>query len=57
MSLILLYLALCVIAAFLGKQSRLGFWGVLVVALLLTPPLAFLLVLLFGRRDSAVSTS
>ncbi len=57
MSFILLYLVLCVIAAFLGKPSRLGFWGVLVVALLLTPPVAFLLVLLFGRGNSAVSTS
>lgn len=56
MSFILLYFALCVIAAFLGTQSRLGFWGVLVVALLLTPPVAFLLVLLFGRK-SAASTS
>lgn len=56
MSFILLYLALCAIAAFLGKQSRLGFWGVLVVALLLTPPVAFLLVLLFGPRASAVGT-
>lgn len=54
MTLILLYLLLCVIAAFLGKQSRLGFWGVFLVALLLTPVLAFLLVMLFGQRDQAV---
>lgn len=54
MSLILLYLLLCVIAAFVGKESRLGFWGIFLVALLLTPVLAFLLVLLFGRRDPAV---
>lgn len=54
MSLILLYLLLCVIAAFLGKDSRLGFWGIFLVSLLLTPVLAFLLVLLFGRRDPAV---
>lgn len=47
-----LYVLLCVIAGWLGKASRLGFWGVAVVALFLTPVLAFLLLILFGRRGS-----
>ena len=48
------YLLLCIIAGYLGKDSRLGFWGVFYVALILTPVLAFLMVILFGRRDSAI---
>ena len=51
---ILTYGLLCVIAGYLGKDSRLGFWGVFYVALILTPVLAFLMVILFGRRDSAI---
>jgi hypothetical protein len=56
MTFIILYLLLCVIAAFVGKDSRLGFWGIFTVALFLTPVVAFLLVVLFGRRDPAVRT-
>lgn len=43
------YLLLCVIAGYLGRESRLGFWGVLVAGLFLTPVTSLLLVLLFGR--------
>jgi len=48
------YLVLCIIAGYLGKDSRLGFWGVFYVALILTPILAFLMVILFSRRDSEI---
>lgn len=47
-----LYLLACVIAAFLGKESRLGFWGVLLVGVLMTPITSLICVLLFGRRGS-----
>jgi ABC-type molybdate transport system permease subunit len=47
------YLLLCVIAGYLGKDSRLGFWGVFYVSLILSPVLGFLMVILFGRRDTA----
>lgn len=54
MTFALLYLLLCVIAGYLGKDSRLGFWGVFYVGLILTPVLAFLMVILFGRHDAAI---
>lgn len=47
------YLLLCVIAGYLGRESRLGFWGVLVAGLFLTPVTALLLVLLFGRPQES----
>jgi hypothetical protein len=49
---VILYLLLCVIAGWLGKESRLGFWGVAVGALFVTPAIAILLVIIFGRRGS-----
>jgi hypothetical protein len=48
----ILYLLLCIIAGYLGKESRLGFWGVAVVGALLTPIVALFFVILFGRRGS-----
>lgn len=45
------YLLLCVIAAYLGKESRLGFWGVLVAGIFLTPVISLMLVILFGRNS------
>jgi hypothetical protein len=49
---VILYLLLCVIAGWLGKESRLGFWGVAVRPLFATPAIAILLVMVFGRRGS-----
>jgi hypothetical protein len=43
------YLLLCVIAGYVGKDSRLGFWGVSLVGLILTPVTALLFVILFGH--------
>jgi hypothetical protein len=49
---VIAYLLLCVIAGLLGKDSRLGFWGVTLVALVMTPVLAMLFVVFFGRRGA-----
>lgn len=43
------YILLCLIAAMLGKDSRLGFWGVLLVGIVLTPIASLAFVVLFGR--------
>jgi hypothetical protein len=43
------YLLLCAIAGHLGRHSRLGFWGVALVGLILTPVTALLFVILFGH--------
>jgi hypothetical protein len=41
-----------VIGAFLGRESHLGFWGILVVGCVLTPITSIVCVLLFGRPGS-----
>lgn len=43
------YLLLCVIAGYLGKDTRLGFWGITLVGFFLTPIIALVVVVLFGR--------
>ncbi|GAB7536556.1 hypothetical protein [Burkholderia sp. Ac-20379] len=48
-----LYLLLCVTAGYLGKDSRLGFWGISLLAVVITPITALLIVVLFGRRASS----
>jgi hypothetical protein len=44
----LAYVLLAVIAGYLGRDSRLGFWGVFVAGLILTPVLTLLFVILLG---------
>ncbi len=34
---VLVYLVLCLITAFLGRKRAIGFWGVFALSLLLTP--------------------
>lgn len=48
----LAYMLLCVIAAYIGKDTRLGFWGVLVAGVFLTPAISLAIVILFGRSSS-----
>lgn len=43
------YFLLCIIAGYLGKQTRLGFWGVFLVGVFLTPVASLLFVVLFGQ--------
>lgn len=49
---VIAYLLLCVIAGYLGQNSRLGFWGVTLAALVMTPVVALLMVVFFGRRGT-----
>lgn len=48
--LILAYLALCVVAGFAGRHTKVGFWGSFLISVLVTPPLAVLLMILFHPR-------
>lgn len=48
---IILYLILCLLVGLMGRYTRLGYFGTSVLALLVTPPLAVLLLL--GLAESA----
>lgn len=47
-----LYIALALLVAFDARGSRVGFWGALVLSLLVTPFLVFGLRHLMADRDS-----
>jgi len=47
------YILLCLLVGTVGRPTRAGFWGTFLIALLITPFLAFLFVVLFGRRAAA----
>lgn len=46
----ILYLIACVFVGYIGRNSRLGFWGVLVASVLVSPLVTFIILILFGRR-------
>ncbi len=48
----LAYLLLCIIAGYLGKDSRLGFWGVLTAGVFLTPVVSLFQVKRFVRTTA-----
>jgi hypothetical protein len=48
--LILVYLGFCVLVAYGGRASRVGFLGVLFLSVFFTPLLTAILVLLFQSR-------
>jgi len=45
----LLYFIASVFVGYFGRNSRLGFWGVLVASVLITPIVTFIILILFGR--------
>ena len=47
-----LYALACLLAGYRGRETRLGFWGVVAVGLVMTPIVALFFVILFGRRAS-----
>ncbi len=48
--LILLLLIASVFVGYIGRKSRLGFWGVLVASIMFTPLLVFILLVLLGQK-------
>ena len=48
----LLYVILCLIAAVLGRRTRLGFLGTLCIAFISTPIWVFAALVLFNRPDN-----
>ncbi len=44
------YITLCILVAWLGRNSRLGSWGIFISAIFFTPFLTFIGVILFGSR-------
>lgn len=45
-----IYALLCVMVGWIGRWSRLGFWGVVLLSLVLTPAVSILLVLFLSDR-------
>jgi hypothetical protein len=43
-----LYVVVCLLAAYFGRNTRLGYWGTFVVSLIFTPLLVVIVLLLFG---------
>lgn len=48
----LIYLILCLVVSFLGRRTRLGWVRTLVVAVMLTPLVAFIYLLLFASLQA-----
>jgi hypothetical protein len=46
----LLYVALCLIVAILGRHTRIGYWGTFLVSMLATPFLVFVFLFFFSPR-------
>jgi hypothetical protein len=45
--LLLAYVTLCVVVGYAGRLTRVGFWGSFFISLLITPPVAIVLMILF----------
>lgn len=55
--LIILYLGLCTLVAYLGRDRKFGFWGYLVASILLDPIIGGLLVLASDKRSRPVAAT
>jgi Na+/melibiose symporter-like transporter len=55
MGIVIPYIILCIIAGLFGRQTRLGFWGVLIISLL-TTPIITLLVMFFLKESPSKSS-
>ena len=53
--LFLAYIALCLLVGTLGRQTRVGYWGTVLISLVITPFLAFLFLFFFAPRPSVSS--
>ena len=45
------YIAAAIVVGFLGRHRHIGFGGFLIVALLATPPLALIILMISHRRQ------
>ena len=50
--LFLAYVALCLLVATLGRETRIGYWGTVLISLVITPFLTFVFIVFFKRRPS-----
>jgi hypothetical protein len=46
------YIGLCLIVGTIGRTTRIGYWGTVLVSLVATPFLTFLFLFLFAPRPS-----
>jgi hypothetical protein len=44
------YIALCLLVGILGRETRVGYWGTVVIGIVLTPFLTFLGLFFFAPR-------
>lgn len=51
-----LYVLLCLMVGFFGRWSRLGYWGVVLVSLAVTPAVTGLCLLFLSDRSRPVSS-
>ena len=49
----IVYAGLCVATGVIGRNTRIGFWGFLLLSLLVTPFLPLLALLLIAPRDGS----
>ena len=49
------YVVLCLLVGILGRRTRVGYWGTVLVSVIITPFLTFLFLLFFTPRSSAPS--
>jgi preprotein translocase subunit SecG len=55
--LFLLYLILCILVGIIGRRTRIGFWGTTFIALLFTPFIVFICLMLLQPRNGATADS
>ena len=46
------YLALCLLVGTLGQDRRVGYWGTVLISLIVTPFVTFLFLFFFARRST-----
>lgn len=46
------YVALCLLVGTLGRRTRVGYWGTVVISILITPFLTFLFLFFFTPRPT-----
>jgi hypothetical protein len=47
------YIALCLLVGILGRTTRIGYWGTVIISVVVTPFLSFLFLFFFAPRPSA----